>query len=113
MCDTHILGDDDLLEVVTTDLSLVSHRLPEQLFQPLKVALVDPAGRPANTYTCLMYMNNATQKMGMTEEKHVLVLNTVFMYSFSITCSTRSSRRLILFSLSISILKMSDNVRIT
>jgi len=112
VCDTHILRDDDLLEVVTTDLSLVSHRLPEQLFQPLKIALVDPAGGPANTYICLMYMNNATQNMGMTEEKHVLVLNTVFMYSFSTTCSssTRSSRRLILFSLSISILKMSDNV---
>ena len=56
-CDTHILGDDDLLEVVTTDLSLVSHRLPEQLFQPLKVALVDPAGGPANTCIYLMYMN--------------------------------------------------------
>jgi hypothetical protein len=55
--DTHILRDDDLLKVVTTDLSLVSHRLPEQLLQPLKVALVDPAGGPANTYICLMYMN--------------------------------------------------------
>jgi hypothetical protein len=56
-CFTHIFGDDDLLEVVTTDLSFVAHRLPEQLFQPFKVALVDPAGGPANTCSYLLHIN--------------------------------------------------------
>jgi hypothetical protein len=46
---THILGDDDLLEVVATYLSLVAHRLSEQLFQPLQIALVDPRRGPAET----------------------------------------------------------------
>jgi hypothetical protein len=113
VCDTHILGDYDLIEVVTTDLSLVSHRLPEQLFKPLKVALVDPAGGPANTYICLMYMNIMRPRIWECLKKNMylfwtLYLFILFIYSFNTTCSssTRSSRRLILFSLSISISKM-------
>lgn len=68
-CDTHIFGNDDLLEVVATDLPPVSHRLPEQLFQPFEVAFVDPARWSENmnsteyetdwikTCTCSEYCN--------------------------------------------------------
>ena len=110
--DTHILGDDYLLEVVATDLPLVSHRLPEQLLQPLKIALVDAAGGPTNTAVTHVHERNATPNMRMTKEKHVLVLNTVFVYSFSTTCtsSTRSSLRLLLLALSISLFDKSGNI---
>jgi len=59
-----------------------------------------------------VHEHNATQNMRMTEEKHVLVLNAVLIYSFSSTCTsiTLSSRRLLLFSLSVSIFKKRDNV---
>ena len=83
-CDTHILGDDDLFEVVTTDLSLVSYRLPEQLFQPLKVALVDSAGRPANTCIYLMYMNIMRHRIWEWLKKNMYLFWTLYLFIRSV-----------------------------
>jgi hypothetical protein len=51
---THILGDDDLLEVVATYLSLVAHRLSEEPLQPFQIAFVDPRPGPAETHPSLI-----------------------------------------------------------
>jgi hypothetical protein len=58
---THILGDNDLLEVVATYLSLVAHRLSEEPLQPFQIALVDPRPGPAETHRSLNMEFTRTQ----------------------------------------------------